>query len=82
MFGMEQEKRRKGRDQYSFDLENELKEPGKLRAYKEHIQEQMNQLKSMLRKGEDKKSFDRMQVLLQGYLACQKVLQRTEKKRV
>ena len=79
MFGMGGNKTR-GAVDYSYDLENELKQPGKLKAYQEHIQEQVNQLKKLLREGSDKKSFSNAQQLLQGYLAVQKVLQRAGRK--
>lgn len=66
--------------EYSFDLENDLKDPGKLRALKEQIEERIQQLKNMLRQGEDKQTFDQTQTLLHGYLAAQKVIQRVNRK--
>lgn len=80
MFGMESDKNKSAVAEFSFDLEAELKDPGKLRAHKEQIEERILQLKSALRQGEDKKSFDEMQTLLHGYLALQKVVQRTNRK--
>jgi hypothetical protein len=79
MFGMDSGKKKQVAG-YSFDLEQDLKDPGKLRAMKEKIEERINQLKGQLRLGEDKKSFDQVQTLLHGYLAVQKVIQRVNRK--
>lgn len=80
MFGMESDKKKKKVADYSFDMEEDLKDPGKLRAIKQQIEERVSQLKTMLRQGEDKKSFDQTQTLLHGYLALQKVIQRVNRK--
>ncbi|MFZ0564613.1 MAG: DUF5398 family protein [Chlamydiales bacterium] len=81
MFGMgkRQKKGEKPAD-YAFDLENDLKDPVKLRSQKEQIEERVRQLKTMLRKGEDQQTFDLTQTLLHGYLAAQKVIQRINRK--
>lgn len=80
MFGMGSDKKKKKVATVTFDLEEDLKDPGKLRAMKEQIEERVAQLKGMLRQGEDKKSFDQTQTLLHGYLALQKVIQRVNRK--
>jgi hypothetical protein len=81
MFGMDSgKKKKKGGADYTFDLEQDLKDAGKLRATKEQVEERINQLKGMLRHGEDKKVFDQIQTLLHGYLAVQKVIQRVNRK--
>jgi hypothetical protein len=80
MFGMDSGKKKKKVAEYTFDLEEDLKDPGKLRATKEQVEERINQLKGMLRQGEDKKSFDQIQTLLRAYLAVQKVIQRVNRK--
>jgi Family of unknown function (DUF5398) len=80
MFGMESGKKKKKVADYAFDLEQDLKDPGKLRAVKEQIAERISQLKGLLRQGEDKKNFDQIQTLLHGYLAMQKVIQRVNRK--
>lgn len=77
--GNSNNKKKKPTD-YTFDLENDLKDPGKSRAIKEQVSERVQQLKGMLRQGEDKKAFDQTQTLLHGYLAIQKVLQRANRK--
>lgn len=80
MFDLSQGKKPKKEDDYQFDLEAELKDPAKLRARKEQVEERINQLKGILRTGGDKKSFDLAQTLLHGYLAVQKVMQRVNRK--
>lgn len=80
MFGMESTKKKKKGAEFSFDLENDLKDPGKLRAFKEKVEARIQQLKILLRQGEDKKTFDQVQTLLHGYLAVQKVIQRINRK--
>ncbi len=80
MFGMKGEKKTAKVADYMFDLENDLKDPGKLRALKEQVEERIQQLKKMLRQGEDKQAFDQTQTLLHGYLAVQKVIQRVNRK--
>jgi hypothetical protein len=80
MFGMESGKKKKKIAEYSFDLEEDLKDPGKLRAMKEQVEERVNQLKAMLRQGDDKNKFDQIQTLLHGYLAIQKIIQRANRK--
>ncbi|MEZ5315313.1 MAG: DUF5398 family protein [Chlamydiales bacterium] len=77
---MESDKKKIQSVDYSFDLEEELKDVGKLRALKEQIEERISQLKILLRKGENKKKFDQSQTLLHGYLALQKVVQRVNRK--
>ncbi|MFN0065321.1 MAG: DUF5398 family protein [Chlamydiales bacterium] len=69
-------------EEMSFDLEKDMKDPGKLRAMKEQVEERIQQLKTLLREGKDKKMFDQAQTLLHGYLAVQKVMQRVNKKMV
>lgn len=81
MFGMESGKKKKMAD-FMFDLEADLKDPGKLRAMKEQIESRIAQLKAMLRSGGDQKEFDKIQTLLHGYLAVQKVMQRVNQKLV
>lgn len=82
MFGMKggKEKDQNKVGDYQFELEKDLKDPGKLKAMKEQIEERVNQLKGILRQGEDKKVFDQTQTLLHGYLAVQKVIQRVNRK--
>lgn len=66
--------------QYSFDIENDLKDLSKRAAIYEQLESRIQQLKLLLRKGEDKTFFDQTQKLMHGYLARQRVLNRAERK--
>lgn len=82
MFGMDKKfKKKKGAiEEWEFDLEKQLENPTELRKLKTHIENRIQQLKNLLRQGEDKQTFDSAQTMLHGYLAVQKVLQRLERK--
>lgn len=82
MFGMESGSKKAPVETFEFDLEADLKDPGKLKATKEQVEERIQQLKTELRKGEDKEAFDKAQTLLHGYLAIQKVLGRVGNKKI
>ncbi|MCH9611143.1 MAG: hypothetical protein S4CHLAM81_14830 [Chlamydiales bacterium] len=82
MFGMESGKQKKKMADFVFDLEADLKDPGKQRAVKEQVEARIAQLKNMLRSGGEQKEFDQVQALLHGYLAIQKVMQRVNRKTV
>ncbi|HAB99338.1 MAG TPA: needle chaperone SctE [Parachlamydiales bacterium] len=71
MFGLE----KKEPEKFTFDLEKIVKESPKRKAEMlakigAHIQE----LKNMLREGANEKDFEKLGVLLNGYMALQKVL--------
>jgi hypothetical protein len=77
MFGMEKKGKKKGNVQeWEFDLEKQVANPGEKKKIKETMDQRILQLKTILRQGEDKKTFDDAQTLLHGYLAVQKVIQR------
>ncbi|MCH9625029.1 MAG: hypothetical protein S4CHLAM123_01950 [Chlamydiales bacterium] len=80
MFGMGSDKKKSTVADYAFDLEEDLKDPSKLRATKELIEERIVKIKNLLRAGDDQKHFDQLQTLLHGYLAVQKVIQRVNRK--
>ena len=80
MFGMESGNKNKPVETFEFDLEADLKDPGKLKATKQQVEDRIQQLKTDLRQGDDKESFDQAQTLLHGYLAIQKVLGRVGNK--
>lgn len=63
-----------------FDLEHDWKDPVKLRASKETVETRIQQLKTVMRQGGDKNSFDQAQLLLHGYLAIEKVMNRANRK--
>lgn len=77
MFDASKEKKKvKKTTEWNFDLENDLKEPANVKKLKTDIDQRIGDLKTLLRSGGDKKTFDDAQTLLHGYLAVQKVLQR------
>ncbi len=77
MFDMSKDdKKKKKTAEWNFDLENDLKDAGAVKKLKTQVEERIGNLKTLLRSGGDKKTFDDAQTLLHGYLAVQKVLQR------
>ena len=75
MFGMEKQKK-KGEAPFLFDLEVELKDPEKQKEYAKRIEERVNKIKDLLRKGSKKEEYDYLGVLLNGYHALAVVLGR------
>lgn len=78
MFGAEKKKKKVA--DWDFDLEVELKDPAALKKRKNEIAERITNLKNKMRSGGDKQSFDDAQVLLHGYLATEKVIERMSRK--
>lgn len=78
-FGLGKEKKKTKTDDWVFDLENDAKHPTKSREIKDKINSCILELKNILRQGEDKQLFNDTNVLLNGYLAAQKVVQRIQK---
>lgn len=76
----QQQKKSKTIPQYTFDIENDLKDPSKKAAIYEQLESRIQQLKVLLRQGDDKAFFEKTQKLMHGYLARQRVLNRAEKK--
>lgn len=80
MFGLE-----KGPDKnnklFEFDLEKDLKtNPGSKKKMSKEIEEKILELKNILRKGMDSDDeFEKHGVLLRGYAALQKVINRIGK---
>jgi hypothetical protein len=71
MYGLEQQKKKP----FAFDLEVELKQkPEKAKEIMHKVQTRINDLKKALRAGEKSQDYDNLGVLLQGYMALQKVL--------
>jgi hypothetical protein len=80
MFGLE-----KGPDKnnkmFEFDLEKDIKSnPGNKKKISKEIEEKVLELKNILRKGMDSdEEFEQHGVLLRGYAALQKVINRIAK---
>ena len=77
MFGME----KKTRKLFEFDSEKELKKDDKKRKdFFQQIEKQSNELKSALREGKASENYEQCGVLLQGYAALSKVMERACRK--
>lgn len=77
MFGMEKKK-----DIFEFDLESDIKkDPNKKKEYLDLAEENIQTLKTILRDGIGMDHFDDYGILLQGYTALQKVLNRASSNR-
>lgn len=81
MFGLEGQKKKGSSEEFVFDLEEELKDPQRDRQLKEEIEKRINQLKTILRSGEEKEDYDRFGLLLLGYTALLTVVTRVNFKR-
>ena len=76
MFGLEKEPKKK----FAFDLEKEIKErPSRGKEIIENVQQKIQEIKNLLREGSNEKEFDRLGVLLHGYISLQKVLGKVKK---
>ena len=76
MCELEDQKKKKPREEFVFDLEKELKDPERQKAIKEKLESRVQLVKELLRAGEDKPDFHRLSLLLNGYLAALKVVGR------
>lgn len=78
MFGLE----KKGRSLFEFDLEKELKStPTKIKETLKVIEERIQEIKNTLRQGAGTEDFDQLGVLLHGYAALQRVINRIANKK-
>lgn len=64
-----------------FDLEMELKSPKKRKELIDKIDERMGEIRTLLRAGEEKGTYGDLVVILNGYLALLKVLNRFNQKK-
>jgi hypothetical protein len=72
---------KKGRGPVPFDLETDLKkDPAKAKKTMKDVEATIFELKNLLRQGADTGDFDDYGVLLHGFTALQKVLNRALKK--
>lgn len=75
MFNMESTFENK-KSSSDFDLESEMRDPVKSQVIKRSVDEKIRILNASLREGQEKECFEKKQVLLNGYLALQRVLSR------
>lgn len=76
MFGLENQKKHKKADDFVFDLETDLKVAKKHKELKKLAEDRIQQIKEVLRGGDNKEDFDRFGVLLHGYTSLLKVMAR------
>jgi hypothetical protein len=76
MYGLE----KKAGDEFSFDLEKEIKDkPSRGKQILEMAETRIQEIKKALREGANEKDFDKLGILLNGYAALQKVLRKVTK---
>lgn len=79
MFGLEDQKKKKA-EEFVFDFELALKDPAKQKEYREKIEGKIQVLNETLRSGEEKGKYQTFNILLQGYDALYKVMNRVIQK--
>ena len=73
MYGLE----KKGSKRFAFDLEKDLLKKADLKKrILKKTEDRIHEIKAMLREGTEEKEFARWDVLLHGYAALQKVIQK------
>ncbi|MBN9377386.1 MAG: needle chaperone SctE [Chlamydiales bacterium 38-26] len=75
MFGLEKQKKKKT-EEFIFELEKELKSYQTHQEYKKRVEEKIQDIRGVLRKGDNKDEFDKFGVLLHGYTSLLKVMSR------
>ena len=78
MFGLEKKKQPKG--PFKFDLEVDLMtDPTKAKQILKDVEQKIQELKNLLRQGAETEDFDEYGIMLHGYAALQRVLNRVLK---
>lgn len=80
MFNLGKEKDQGKAPEWEFDLEKDVSDAAAKKKLKAHIEQRVAELKTLLRQGEDKQTFDKAQTLLHGFLAAEKVVGRIGQK--
>ena len=76
MFGLENQKKKKKAEEFVFDLEKDLKVAKKQKELKIKIEDKIQEIKEVLRSGDNKEEFDKFGTLLHGYTSLLKVMAR------
>lgn len=79
MFGLGDQQKKKG-EEFVFELEKELTDPDKHKEIKEKVEKRIQEIKKILRDGENKKEFERFGLILHGYTSLLKVMSRIKPK--
>jgi hypothetical protein len=81
MFGLESGKPKpKKKEEFLFDLEKELVNPLKMREYVKKVEVKILRIKHLMRSGDHKQVYDRLNSLLQAYNGMLKVFSRIKHK--
>jgi len=76
MFGLEKEEKEK----FAFDLEKEIKtKPGHGKKFIDKAEERILEIKKLLREGTEEQQFEPLDILLRGYGALKKTIQKIAK---
>ncbi len=67
-------------DKQLFDLEVEMQNINSANSLKNQVKENIAILQGILRSGEEKELFEKFQILAEGFLAVEKVLNRVNQK--
>lgn len=78
MFGLENKAKKPGGQEFHFELERELSDPKKHKLLKSKIEAHIQEIKTLLREGENKKDFESLALILHGYNAMLRVFSRFE----
>jgi hypothetical protein len=77
MFGLEN-RPKKPSGEFHFELEKELGDPKKHKLLKTKVESQIQEIKKLLREGENKKDFESLALILHGFNAMLRVFSRFE----
>lgn len=76
MFGLEDQKKKKTNEEFVFELEKELKNNKLHTEIKKKVEARIQQVKEILRSGEEKEDFEKFGAVLHGYTSLLKVMAR------
>lgn len=79
MFGMEQEKAKKA-PEFVYDLEAQAQSSTGFKALNDRLATAIAKLKTLMQSGADQAVYDKVTVVLIGYVALQKVVQKLKGK--
>jgi hypothetical protein len=78
MFGLEDDKKAPKGQEFSYELEKDLKNSAQRKEIQTHVEQQIQKIKDILRGGDTKEEFDQFGLLLQGYESLLKVIARVK----
>lgn len=76
MFGLENQKKKKKAEEFIFELEKDLKNPKMQQELKKRVEMRIQEIKEILRSGENKEEYDQLGAVLHGYTSLLKVFSR------